>query len=173
VLGSLRAMTADGSLQVRPFRPDEWAVLRDVRLAALQDAPDAFYSTYEDTKDRPEASWRAWPSRGVAMGAWVDEKPVGMVGVATTEEAPAEADLFAMWVAPTACGSGAADLLVRRAVDWAAEQGCTSVSLEVAPGNQRAERVYARHGFVLTGAAATVACGHAMRRDLGPPFADS
>ena len=154
------------SARVRPFAPDEWAALRDIRLSALQDSPGAFYSTYEDTRDRPEVSWRAWPSQGVALGVWLDGVPVGMVGIATEAEDPRSADLFAMWVAPTARGSGAADLLVQAAVDWAQQRGCTSVSLEVASGNERAERVYARHGFVPSGEPTMVKCGLAMRRDL-------
>ena len=159
-------MAMDASVRVRPFAPEEWTVLREVRLAALQDSPDAFYSTYEDTKDRPEASWRAWPSCGVALGVWLDGEPVGMVGVATMAETPRDADLFAMWVAPAARGTGAADLLVRGAIDWAERQGCTTVSLEVAPGNERAERLYARHRFVRSEEPTMVKCGQAMRRRL-------
>ncbi len=156
----------DASARVRPFASDEWTVLRDVRLAALQDSPDAFYATYEETKDRPEDSWRAWPSHGVALGVWLDGEPVGMVGVATMADAPREADLFAMWVAPGARGTGAADLLVQGAINWAEEQSCTNVSLEVAPGNGRAERLYARHGFVPSDEPTMIKCGQAMRRAL-------
>jgi hypothetical protein len=40
------------------------------------------------------------------------------------------------------------------------------VDLEVAPGNVRAERVYRRHGFVVTGESTTVGCGLAMRHSF-------
>ncbi len=159
-------MAKDSSARVRPFAPEEWTVLREVRLAALRDSPAAFLSTYEDTKDRPEPSWRAWPDRGVALGVWLDGQPVGMVGVATMAETPRDADLFAMWVAPAARGTGAADALVRGAIDWAVREACTTVKLEVAPGNERAEKLYERHQFVRTDEPTMVKCGQVMRRHL-------
>jgi RimJ/RimL family protein N-acetyltransferase len=149
-------------LLVRTLGPDDWEVLRDIRLAALQDSPGAFLSTYEQSLDRTETEWRAWPARGDCFAAFADGEPVGMVGVAP-DEAPQSAELFARWVAPPARGSGAADALIRAAVDWARAHGCASVHLEVAAGNDRAERVYARHGFVPSGAPTMIACGLAMR----------
>ena len=152
------------TLLVRMLVPDEWEALRDVRLAALLDAPDAYYATYDSTVERTEAEWRAWPGRGVCFLAWLGGQPIGMVGVAPTATDLTRADLFAMWVAPAVRGTGAADALITAALDWARQQGCHSVDLEVAPGNVRAERVYRRHGFGTTGESTTVAGGLAMRR---------
>jgi ribosomal protein S18 acetylase RimI-like enzyme len=151
------------AIVVRALSPQDWKVCRDLRLAALRDSPDAFYSTYEENRDRDEAAWRAWPSRGVACGAWLGGVPVGMVGIATDPDADGEADLFAMWVAPAARGSGVADALIRAALEWAAAAGARGVNLEVAPGNARAERVYARHGFVGTAQPAMIEHGLVLR----------
>ena len=132
-----------------PGDPDDWKLRRELRLAALLDAPYAFMSTYEEALAREDSEWQTWVGAGALYAAFVDEQAAGMVGVMEREGEPV-ADLFAMWVAPHARGGGAADGLIRAAVDWAADRGLEAVRLEVAAGNDRAERVYTRHGFVHT-----------------------
>jgi RimJ/RimL family protein N-acetyltransferase len=136
------------TIEVRALGPDDWKVRRDLRLTALQESPDAFISTYEQARERNEAGWRAWPSPGAVYGAWLASEPVGIVGIAPVPDADGVGELFTMWVAPAARGTGVADALIRSAIEWAASSGLHGVGLEVAPGNPRAERVYARHGFV-------------------------
>jgi GNAT superfamily N-acetyltransferase len=137
------------AVQVRPVTPDEWRVLREVRLAALLDAPEAFYSTYEHTLTRTEEDWRSWISRARLFLAWLGGEAVGMVGVGPTT-AETASDLVAMWVAPAVRGTGVADDLVQAAIAEAWAQGCTSLGLEVADGNVKAAHLYARHGFIPT-----------------------
>jgi GNAT superfamily N-acetyltransferase len=149
---------------VRAVMSDEWTVLREVRLAALLDAPYAFYSSYEQAAARDESEWRSWPRNGIAFLAWLGGEPVGMVGAAPAPADPTRGDLIAMWVAPAARGTGVADALVRAAVDWGRDQGWTVIDLEVAPGNDPAQRLYTRNGFVPTGESTHLTAGIAMRR---------
>jgi ribosomal protein S18 acetylase RimI-like enzyme len=65
--------------------------------------------------------------------------------------APAIVDLMAMWVHPMMRGSGAADALVAEVIAWARADGARLVRLQVVQENVRAQRVYERHGFQLTG----------------------
>jgi RimJ/RimL family protein N-acetyltransferase len=153
--------------RVRVLTSDDWETLRSLRLEALRESPSAFYSTYADTVTRSEADWRAWPTGGVAFAAWLGDDPVGMVGVVRRANEPELSELIAMWVAPDARGSGAADALVRAVLDWAADAGCAGVHLEVAPGNLRARRLYARLGFVEVDAPTLVDGGVAMRATFG------
>ena len=46
------------ALHLHPVSPDDWESHRDVRLAMLQDAPDAFWFTYADEAVYDEADWR-------------------------------------------------------------------------------------------------------------------
>jgi len=68
---------------VRTATMEEWHVLRDIRLDALQDAPDAFLSTYTEQAASVEADWRRRISRDCTFFAYPDvngTNPVGLVG---------------------------------------------------------------------------------------------
>jgi GNAT superfamily N-acetyltransferase len=154
------------TVSVRPLVPDEWQTLRDLRLAALLDAPYAFASSYESALTRTEQEWRAWPARGAVFGAFVGGEPVGMVGAAPVATDPSTVHLIAMWVAPAARGTGVAENLIDAVLAWAESRGCRSVSLEVATGNDRAAAVYLRNGFTYSNEPPSIPDTATMRRPL-------
>lgn len=97
---------------------------------------------------------RGAPERGASVlggPAADDDGPVGMVDVYQPSLAPEFRELAAMWVAPSVRGTGAADVLLNAAVDWAREVGAIGVRLWVVPTNPAAVRTYARHGFEVVG----------------------
>jgi len=145
-------------VQVRRARPDEWATVRDVRLAAMADAPDAFASTLSREAGRTEPQWRSrirdWPW----FLAWRAGTPAGLVAAVPDQAAsgPSAAGrrgwhLVSMWVSPAARGHGVADLLVGAVLDHAEAVGAPRVTLWVAFGNARARALYHRMGFTATG----------------------
>jgi RimJ/RimL family protein N-acetyltransferase len=138
-------------MEVRRVAPDEWAVLRDVRLRALADAPHAFASTSAREVAFDEREWRARIDRGPWWLARIDGVPVGLVAAFRTDEEPPVAHLVSLWVDPAFRGSAAATSLVEAVCVWAAATGARTVSLWVADGNDRARRFYARLGFTGTG----------------------
>ncbi len=146
-------MTAapDGSVTVEPVIPDDWRRWRDLRLAALRDAPEAFGSSYADWRDADEQRWRERISApGHLMVASLDGAPVGMVGYG--EPRAGVVELISMWVQPDARGRGVGDALVETVVERARAVGAGTVELCVMEGNEPAERLYSRHGFTRTGA---------------------
>lgn len=136
------------SVTVRRLRPDEWRTLRELRLAALAEAPEAFGSTYESAAVRSEQEWRRWPSPGVPLAAFVAGQAVGVVGAMPVAGDPMTTHLIAMWVAPALRGTGVGDELIAAVADIARSWGCRSVFLEVVADNRRAVGLYARNGFV-------------------------
>ncbi len=46
-------------MRVRRADEDEWEHIRDIRLRALLDAPDAFGSTFEGEAEDGESEWRS------------------------------------------------------------------------------------------------------------------
>ena len=151
-------MQRDG-VQVRRAHPDEWATVRDVRLAALADAPDAFASTLAREEGRTEAEWRSRVALIPWFLAWQAGRPAGLVATfPVTQDSPegpvhpvAEWHLVSMWVPPGARGGGVADLLVRAVLEHARAAGAGKVTLWVAAGNARAAACYRRMGFQPTG----------------------
>ena len=51
------------AVEVRRVRSEEWEALRDVRVRALADAPDAFGTTHAEALARPDAWWIEWARR--------------------------------------------------------------------------------------------------------------
>lgn len=127
------------------------SILREVRLQALSDAPDAFGSTYEREIARTTQDWQRWMSPGVAF---ILDEPAGargMVAGLRDETDPSVVHLMAMWAHPKIRGSGGADELVAAVVAWARSEGAKVVRLKVIQGNDRARCFYERMGFRTTG----------------------
>jgi ribosomal protein S18 acetylase RimI-like enzyme len=126
--------------------------LKAIRLRALQDAPEAYGSTYESTVTRTDDEWRTWfesITPFIAEGA--HGEPLGLAATYRDEDDPAVEHLISMWVAPEARGTGAGDALVQQVVSFAATQGAAVVRLHVVKGNAPAIGLYERNGFTLTG----------------------
>ena len=140
------------SISVRRLGPDDWQTWRDVRLAALAEAPHAFASSLAKEQGYDEAGWRDWLhlDRGMKAVADTQTATVGLVGAWLPEDRHGAVELYSMWVQPSWRGRGLGDLLVTEVLDWARERHHKRVDLWVVDGNPIAERLYQRHGFRLT-----------------------
>jgi ribosomal protein S18 acetylase RimI-like enzyme len=138
---------------VRRLRSDETALLRDLRLRALDSDPGAFAESPAAARAAPPTRWKQWAAqeRGVIVVALEGERGVGMVAARMHEELPGAAWLFALWVDPEARGSGLGARLIEEIAGWAREQGATRLDLSVTTNNGPAAALYARTGFAETG----------------------
>lgn len=140
-------------ISVREVTAEEWPLWRDVRLAALADAPDAFAARLDDWARGGERIWR---ERLTLPGAYniVAEQDGHAVGVA--RGVPGEdgvAWIHSVWVAPGVRGLGVGAQLLSRVEEWARGRGSATLRLQVFEYNERAIAAYRRQGFVRTGAA--------------------
>jgi GNAT superfamily N-acetyltransferase len=131
---------------------DDWRVWRDVRLAALADAPEAFGSGTEQEEVLPEDAWRAMTRTAAIFVAMAGGTGVG-VAAGLSRESPGERGLGAMWVAPSWRGRGVAAALAGAVIAWARSEGCARIGLWVPADSPRARRFYQRQGFRATGQA--------------------
>jgi ribosomal protein S18 acetylase RimI-like enzyme len=140
-------MFPDESCRVRRAGIGDEAVLRDLRLRAMLDAPGTFGSTYEREMARSISDWQKWMSPGVTFLLETGAGPMGIVAGARDAADPNVVHLMAMWLDPARRGSGSADALVASVVSWAASEGARTIRLEVMQSNGRARRFYERMGF--------------------------
>ena len=153
----------DGVVMTREVSPDDWETVRDVRLTALREAPDAFGSTYAREAAFTEERWRArFGPRSVTYLAYLADaagqadpadpadaaEPAGIAGVLEEDGAT---ELVSMWVRPSARGRRAGEALVAACAGWARARGHDELFLWVTESNASARRLYERCGFSATG----------------------
>lgn len=145
-------------ITVRRVRPEEGQRLRDVRLAALADAPGAFASSLDAEAVFPAGVWderavRSADARDAVtyLAVAPDDRVVGLVTGLRSAEARATVELVSMWIAPQERRQGAGRALVNAVLAWAGEVRATAVGLWVTRGNEPAQCMYESLGFVETG----------------------
>jgi GNAT superfamily N-acetyltransferase len=139
-------------VEVREAGPDDWVIMRDVRLAALRDAPYAFGSTYERETGFAEAEWRRRATARNSFLAYLPELGATPAGIAAgIEEAPGAFELVSMWVRPEARGRMVGSALITAVAGWARGQGAPALHLWVTESNKPARRLYEQRGFAPTG----------------------
>lgn len=158
------------AIELRTLTTDDWALWRELRLAALADAPDMFGATLAEWTgdgDR-EDRWRARLAipGGRDFVAVLDHEPVGMVSGVPSENDSSTATLISMWVSPRARGRGVGDALVGAVIAWAREGGYQRLALDVREHNSAAINLYERMGFTPVPAQEGSACERSYALEL-------
>ena len=144
-------------MRVDRLTSEDWQRLREIRLQALKDTPDAFGRTLEEEAAFEQSDWqRRLTSESANFIAVIDGIDSGLVGGAKWRGRDGVAGLFSMWVAPHARSRGVGAALVGSVIDWARHSGFERLVLDVADDNHSAIRLYARTGFEPTGATGTL-----------------
>ena len=105
--------------------------MRELRLRALADAPDAFASTLERECGLGQAGWIDWIEgwEGATNVMFVAERDEGWIGMAlgsrTGDET--EAHLYGMWVEPAWRARGVGAELVERVLSLALSWGALTL----------------------------------------------
>lgn len=136
-------------MEVRMTDATDWLLLKQVRLAALSNAPTAFGVSFETAAGYTNEQWQQRASAVDGPEFWLasmDGAPVGMIGGGVSQRR--RYNLIGMWVEPHVRASGIASRLVEAVKTRALEKGHDRVFLDVAPDNERAANFYLKHGFV-------------------------
>ncbi len=133
---------------IRVLLPQDWPLVRQVRLASLAESPHAFTSTHEREAAFDESTWE---ERATTCRWFVAVEDGAMIGVAGgvdgSPDDPATRELVGMWVAPLHRGRGIALQLLDAVSDWARSDGASLLCLGVREGNDDAREAYVRMGL--------------------------
>ena len=140
---------------------DDWTVLREIRLRALADSPDAFGSTLEREQGFDEQDWRRRTVRPVLV-VEVDGRRVAMGGTFADDGV---LHVWGMWTDPEHRGSGHGRALLDALVAPAVAAG-QRAQLHVNVANPSARAFYERCGFVGTGELEPLRPGSEQRIEL-------
>lgn len=142
-------------LLIQTIQSSDATTLKDIRLRALKDSPNAFGSVYEEEANQPASFWQGLidglqPDSGnIGLFLMKQTDPVGLIfGFDRGQET---ASLGGMWIDPAFRQLGYASTLIQTIIDWARQSGKTYIQLWHVEGNMAAERLYEKCGFHPTG----------------------
>jgi GNAT superfamily N-acetyltransferase len=136
-------------LQIRRLARSEAALLRELRIAALQDAPDEFGEPLAVALTRSDDEWAELTP--FAYVAEVDGRCVGMTFAFVDRSDSEAARVGGMWVVPSLRRTGIGLALLEAVLSWARQETKRRIRLWANPASPGLQ-LYRRANFVLTGA---------------------
>lgn len=163
------------AISIRRISPEDAAILRELRLRSIADAPDAFGQPITEARARPDSEWQrsARQSSHGNSRTWliaeVGGQPVGLVQ--GRRRRPKTLMLFSMWVDPVARRAGIGRQLIEELEDWGLGWDADETILWVFAGNASAIGFYRDLGFEIVRAGQDAESGArfaalAMRRSI-------
>jgi len=125
---------------------------RSIRLAALADAPEAFGSDVATESASPVDAFANTLRSGYVAGAFAGERLVAIAGFRALEREKTRhrGDIWGVYVAPEARGTGVGRRLMEHVLDYARTQ-VLQVHLAVTASNAAAVALYEHLGFIRYG----------------------
>ena len=141
-------------MQIRRARPDDAAAIAEVHALTWRAAYEhVFGAELLATRTPDVALWEGVLARGRSDVHVADDGAIaGFVSTGESRDDDAAAELYAIYVLPTAWGSGAGAALMRAGLDAMRARFSGEAVLWVLEDNPRARRFYEREGWALDGA---------------------
>jgi RimJ/RimL family protein N-acetyltransferase len=148
-----------GAVTIRQAQAQDAAQVRELRLEALLNAPEAFGSDYQQNLQRTTEWWAekirlaAQSEQEVLYLAQVGGELVGMTGLfrGGSSRNRHGGVIYTVYVRPAWRGLRLAEALVRACLEWGAAHKVTVARLAVITTNLPAIRCYLRCGFSVYG----------------------
>ena len=141
---------------IERLKTEDWKRLKKLRLAALNDSPDAFGSTLDVASRYSDSDWKNSIRNLATFVAVQDGVDQGLIRCEPDRDNSSSAFLISMWIAPPARRSGLAEKLLQACVEWARSEGCEQLVLDVADDNVSAIKLYSKLLFEPNGETGTL-----------------
>lgn len=145
-------------MRLRKLQPHESSLLRELRLRALQDAPDSFRDTYADAAAQPPSYWKdlarsvTEPGRNAMfLACEVDDEPIGSAFALVDRARSRTGRVGGMWVDPRWRRQGIGNALLQAVIAWARERGFERLVLWCVASAVGPGALYRKAGFRETG----------------------
>lgn len=149
--------TSQGEITIRPADTQDAAHLRELRLEALANQPEAFAADLERSAAEAVERWEQriaeQDEQGVICVAEAEGKLIGMTGLGRGHwnKTQHSAVIWGVYVNPAWRGLRVADAMIEECIAWGQGHGVTVVKLGVNTRNIPAIRCYLRIGFSIYG----------------------
>ena len=142
----------DPKYYVALLTPDDVDILREIRLEALQNNPEAFGSSYEEEAVYSDANLKEQLTKAKTFGLFYDNKIIGQVnfGVLPIKRTLHDGYLTGMYVTPSHRDKGIGSILLQAVIKYAQDK-VIQLHLECISENKGVIKFYEKHGFVTFG----------------------
>lgn len=136
---------------IRSLRPEEWKLLRQIRLEALKLHPNYYASNYDDTAKITEVEWRMRLSSALSciFGLFKAGEIIGITGIYVREDTPYAARLVMSYIKPEYRKKNLSKLLYEARIDWTIKQkNLKIIKVSHRIDNIASKRAIHSHGFI-------------------------
>lgn len=146
-------MTEKNSLLViRQLKQNDWQAWKNIRLRALKEEPQSFYSSYEEEILQNDEKFKNDLAAHDIFGAWLEDELVGCAGffVHNLLKAKHKGSLYSMFVSKDVRGKKIGEKILKAIIDHAKTK-VLQLHLMVVVSNEAAIKLYLKYGFKIYG----------------------
>ena len=137
---------------LRALTPDDWQIWKEIRLESLKIHPEAFGSSYEESSQMADDSFRRALQDTFVFGAFKEQELIGVARFAASQgvKQKHKGSLISVYLKKEHRGAGIAEALIKKVIEHAKTQ-VSQLHCTVVADNTAAVELYKKLGFKLYG----------------------
>lgn len=139
-------------MNIRKLDTQDMTLWKQFRLAALQESPECFGSSYEEEIERTDYEWEERLTKNTLFGVFIDKRLVGAAGFFTLKllKLTHRGGIFSMYTLPEYRRQGVGSALIQHVISYAKDQ-VSQIHLMCVTTNISAINLYQKYGFRIYG----------------------